>query len=236
MEKRILKNFRDEEYMSVSNEETLTDVIKFLNKNRKKLLVILSIIILNFVGFIVFSEVRTIRSENAKFSSANLDRVERGLYRLRVETFGNRDDFIRADSPIDFDRELNITISEERDLLVLRVENLNETLVIEDISIRGRLGNRVTGSGFHIIYTASESMNLYYGEISRGIPVPVFRASGDGVREYHNAKFLRIKHLLELRDFFELEIIWVNARLNYEVINIVYDARYDRYMYELEEI
>ena len=235
--------------MSEYEEITLTDILRFLRKYRTVILLILAVslivifIITNINRRLDERAVQAARAEahaeaNASFSSSNLERVEPGLYRIRVETFGDRADPRRDDTYVDFDRDLSITVTREHGVLALRVENLNEEIVLDRIRLRGSLRNR-EASDFNLIDTTHYRLNLGFNEVSRGVPLIVF--AGDN-RAEGTSNWRSLTNLVEFREYFELDFLKVSFDFLEEDegvsrrVTLRYISRFDRYdVYEVEE-
>ena len=230
--------------MSEYEEITLTDILRFLRKYRTIILLILSISLIVVVILIGVNRrldeiaIQTAQEEayaaaHASFSSSNLERVEPGLYRIRVETFGNRTDPRRQDTYVDFDRDLNIMVTREHGVLGFRVENLNEDIVIDWIRVRGNLRNRETAD-FNLVDTTHYRLNLGYNEISRGVPLVIYTGGEK------SSNWRSLTDLGEFRTYFELDFLKLAFNFINEdeerLITLRYIARYDKYdVYEVEE-
>ena len=230
--------------MSEYEEITLTDIIKFLRKYRTVILLILCIVLIGIVIAIGINrrlddiaaqaaraEARTAAHES--FSSSNLERVEPGLYRLRVEIFGDRSDSRREDAYVDFDRDLNIMITQEHGVLALRVENLNEEIVLDRVRLRGSLRNR---EALNLVETTHYRLDLGYNEVSRGVPLIIYTGTENvrGSSNWHS-----LTNLGEFRNYFELDYLKVTFNFLAEDedrrVTLRYISRYDRYdVYEVE--
>ena len=193
--------------MSEVDELSLDDIIKFLWSIRAYIIKVLIVLTLLVVGTFILNHFRNIEAESGEFSSANLDRVERGIYRLRVEIFGDRLDPRREDALVDFDRELNVTFQKEDEVLSLRLENLKEDIVIHNIRIQGRLRNR-EDDDFYLVDTTHHRMRLKYNQISRGVPLVAYTTDINHNREINN--WLLLRDISEFREYFELEFLEIS--------------------------
>ena len=231
MSSKAIVKFRDTEMGRTKSRDEFSNAIIFLWRNRKAVIVIiiLAVIMTMVIGNIFLSNHQRSQAESEPVKSANLDRVEDWVYRLRVETFGDRSDEIRENTLLDFDRELNITIQEERGLLTLKIENLTEGVVINRIAIIGRLSNR-SFSDFHFIFMSSDGMNLYYNETSNAVPVIAFMTNEEGNRNYNATSFLTSDEFNEFVDNFILDTMTIDVTVDNEEIRIKYSVRYDSYV------
>jgi len=226
--------------MSESVDElSLDDILKFLWEIRGYIIRILIVILLLVVVNFILTGFRNHEVEGRAFSSANLDRVERGIYRVRVEVFGDRDDPIRGDTPVDFDRELNVTITNENDVLSFRLENLKEDIAIYSIRIQGRLRNR-SYDDFYLVDTTHHRLDLNYNEMSRGVPLVAYTTDVHHNREANN--WLLLRDIDEFRQYFELEFLEVsfyNLEIGFDMstekVVLRYIARYDLYVIQEDQ-
>jgi len=194
--------------MSESVDElSLDDIIKFLWSIRGYIIKVLIVILLLVGGNFVLSHFRNQEAERGPFSSANLDRVERGVYRVRVEIFGDRLDPRREDALVDFDRELNVTIQKEDDVLSLRVENLKEDIIIHNIRLQGRLRNR-SYDDFYLVDTTHHRLGLRFDQKSRGVPLVAYTTDIHHNQEINN--WLLLRDIDEFRQYFELEFLEIS--------------------------
>ena len=226
--------------MSEVDELSLDDIIKFLWSIREYILKVLIVLILLVGGTFVLNHFRSLEAESGDFSSANLDRVERGIYRLRVEIFGNRLDPRREDAIVDFDRELNVTIQKEDEVLSLRLENLKEDIVVHNIRVQGRLRNRDDEDDFYLVDTTHHRLSLSYNQVSRGVPLVAYTTDIHHNREINN--WILLRDISEFRENFELEFVEISFYFaedkddvdeNSEPLILRYVARSD--LYELFE-
>ena len=215
------------------DEINLEDVVKFLWKIRKLIIVGVLALILFMGGNFAFNVIRSHGAANNDFSSANLDRISRGIYRLRVEVFGELSNIRREDTPVDFYRDLKIIIHKENGLLSFVVTNEREDIVIERVRMQGTLRNRGSND-YHLIDTTHENINLRYNESSSGIPISIFQTTENHVRIGGSREWLR--NIEEFRNDFELEFLgitffmvddWDNERN--EAIAIRYFSSDDSY-------
>ena len=212
---------------------SLGDIINSIWKKRRLIVVLLIVLLAILYGN------RVLQQRNAEvllgrdFSSANLDRVERGIYQLRVEMFGERGDTIREDTFLDFDRELNITFREFRGLIMFEIENMAEDIIINEVIIAGRLGNRDREDrDFFHIRAANSGLSLEFGENSRGVPIPLFASTGSRGRNDNVSRNLNSTELEEFRNYFELDSVRVRFWKNGEEINLRYRPQDDTYTRE----
>jgi len=194
--------------MSESVDElSLDDIIKFLWSIRGYIIRVMIVLLLLVGGNFILNQFRSREAETGPFSSANLDRVERGIYRVRVEIFGDRLDPRREDTIVDFDRELNVTIQKEDDVLSLRLENLKEDIVVHNIRIQGRLRNR-NYDDFYLVDTTHHRLGLRYNQVSRGVPLVAYTTDVHHNREINN--WLLLRDIEEFREYFELEFLEIS--------------------------
>ena len=216
------------------DELSLDDIIKFLWSIRQYIMRVFIVLILLVGGTFVLNHFRNLEAESGDFSSANLDRVEKGIYRLRVEIFGNRLEPRREDALVDFDRELNVTIQKEDEVLSLRVRNLKEDIIVHNVRIQGRLRNR-EDDDFYLVDTTHHRMNLNYNQVSRGVPLVAYTTDIHHNREINN--WLLLRDISEFREYFELEFLEVSFNIiddeNSDNLVLRYIARSD--LYELFE-
>lgn len=214
------------------DEITYGDIGRFLWGIRRWIGAAIVIAILFFGGRFVFEEIFTRESGFEEFSSANLDRVENGVYRLRVENFGDRNDPRREDALVDFDRDLNILIQSENGALSFRVENLRADIVIERIRVRGRLSNR-DADDFYRVDTEHRNLNLSANEASIGIPLRALTTNRGNEVETNNWRVLR--DLDEFIENFELEHLNLSIQfMDYEgegtgLVRLRYNVIFDTY-------
>jgi len=183
------------------DEIRIEDIVKFFWKIRKFIIIGVIVLLLILGGNFAFARFQVYYAEGGNFSSANLDRISRGVYRLRVEVFGRREDPNREDVLIDFDRDLNIMVYVYNGLLSLRILNERQDILIEHIHLRGRLRNRPIYD-FQQIYVRDSNINLGYNDISRGIPISIFTTNANHELQIENRTWLR--ELDEFRENFEL--------------------------------
>ena len=185
-------------------EVSLADAIQFFWKIRK-IIVVAAVVGIVIIGSnFIISEFRSADANSGNFSSINLDRVESGTYRLRVEAFGDRSTPKREDVLVDFDRKLNITIQNENEILSLKVENLNDEIVVERIRIRGRLRNR-SSDDFYLVDTTHDELQLMVNEVSRGVRLVSYQTNESFSRIVDN--WVALRDLDEFRYHFELELV-----------------------------
>jgi len=148
-----------------------------------------------------------------EFSSANLNRLERGIYRLRVEVFGDHENSRREDSIIDFDRDLLITIYEaDGHLLAFNVENHRENAEIVGFLLRGRLRNRERNYRVNLVNVQTDHLSLGYQEISHSLPISIHSTDQYHEIDLHNFDWLH--NMEEFRTYFELTFLQVTLYLH----------------------
>jgi len=179
-----------------------------------------------------------------EFSSANLNRVERGVYRLRVEVFGNHEGPRREDTYIDFDRDLVITIYEDYGhVLAFNVENLREDIEIVEFVLRGRLRNRERNYRINLVNVQTDYLSLGYRAISPSLPISIHIAN-----EYHEIElnnFDWLNNMEEFRNYFELTFFQVTfympeltdekLQVRYMASSNVYETRVGAEIDEIED-
>ena len=209
------------------DEISLEGIVKFLWKIRRVVLVLIIVLLL----LVIIAKYRTSLdeyrtsldeyrtliaeyrnrsdAENDDFSSANLNRIDSGIYRLRVEVFGDFAATRRAETPIDLDRDLNIIVQRQNGLLSLSITNEHEGIIVQDVEIRGSLRNRETYD-FHQISIVDKQANLGYNEVSRGIPISIFTTNNYAQLELENWRWLT--DIEEFREHFRLHLIDVTFK------------------------
>ena len=200
----------------LTNEKDTESIAKNSWNARKILIGCAFVALLILGGNFVINTMRSRAAETGSFSSANLDRVSRGVYRLRAEVFGNRSDPRREDTPIDVDRDLNLTISVENGLLSFNIVNQRSDIIIDTVNFRGHLRDR-TPDCFHLISLEHRNIYLNYQEASRSLPVSIFTTNENHRRENRSWRWLT--DLDEFREMFVLEFV--------EVIFYTLDDWYD---------
>jgi len=178
--------------------------------------------LLLFVGSLVVDSLRTHAEETGSFSSANLDRISRGIYTLRAEVTGDRLNQDppprRADTSIDFDLDLNITVNTENGVLVYSILNERNDIVVDSVHFRGHLLG-TTPDCFHLIYSRKENLNLRYQEISKSLPISVYTTSENHRRERRSWRWLT--NIEEFRETFALEFL----EISFYLLDAWYDSR-----------
>ena len=156
-----------------------------------------------------------------EFSGVNLTRIERGVYRLRVEVFGDHGDPRREDTYIDFDRDLMVTIYENQEnhgnhgnhgdyepygspehILAFNIENLREDVEIVGFKLRGRLNNRERNYQINLVNVHTDYLSLGYRETSSSIPISIHTT--DQYHEIDLNNFDWLRNMGEFRNHFEL--------------------------------
>jgi len=195
------------------DEISLEKIVKFLWKMRKPIIVMIVVALLFFGVDFLLSERRDLNDEfqreSGSFSSANLDRVERGIYQLRVEVAGGRIAMRREDTPVDFDQDLEIIVYRRNGFLLLTVTNQRDDIIVQDVEIRGSLRNRADND-FSQISIADVQVNLGYNETSRGVPISIFTTDNDFQLEVEN--WLWLTDLAEFRANFMLHLIEITFK------------------------
>ena len=230
------------------DEISLEGIASFLWRVRRVIMVIIIVLLLVLWGYLLltdyrvslaeyrtaFAEIETTNTANSnEFSSANLDRVESGIYRLRVEVSGDHTAERRTDTPIDFDRDLEITVKMWNGLLLLEIANDRDDVIVQDVEIRGSLANRES-SDFHQIYVANFQANLGHNETSRGVPISIFTTDNYSQLQMENWRWLA--DIDEFRENFKLhymEVTFVDedeegdelVRLRYTTSTDFYEIR-----------
>jgi len=172
----------------------LEDIARFFWKMRIPILATMFVIGLFFINIII---------ESRSFSSANLDRASRGVYRVRAEVDrqSNRE---REDEVVDFDKDMELIVSKEHGVLLISLANKREDIVIDRMHVRGRLRNRLSDD-FHLIDVRNYNTNLVYNEVSSKLPISIFKTN-----EYHQRDSEMWEWLVDIREFrenFELHFI-----------------------------
>ena len=149
--------------------------------------------------------------EISDFSSANLDRVDDGVYRLRVEVSGDYTAGRRVDTPVDFDRDLRMTVTESalNGILLLHITNERDDIIIQDVEIRGKLISRELDD-FHQVFAANIRADLGYNETSRGVPISIFATDEDAQLQLENWRWLT--DLEEFGENFKLHYMEITFR------------------------
>ena len=219
-------------------------IVRFLWRIRRVVMVTIIMLLLLLWGHLLLDDYRTSlieyrtafavfqeydNGENGDFSSVNLDRVESGVYQLRVEVAGERIDERREDSPVDFDRDLRLTVSMLNGILLLNVTNERDDVLVEDVEIRGSLVGRELDN-FHQISIADIQTNLGYNETSRGVPISVFATDDELQLQLENWRWMT--DIREFRENFKLHYIEVSFRemdSSDELIRLRYTTSTDFY-------
>ena len=212
--------------MNKSIDNNLENIVKFL----WMLIIVLVVGFLFVGGNVVRSAMRNHKVGDEAFSSANLDRISRGVYRLRCEVFGDRTDPRREGTPLDFDRDLELTIHVENGLLSFNIMNRNEDIVITRTVLRGRLRNRSTDT-FNLINVQNIDLDLGYNESCNGIPISIYTTNAYGERHYQNWRWLT--DLEEFSENFELAFLEIDFYWNTNpdgIIVLRYSASRDAYI------
>jgi len=198
---------------NTDDEMDIQEMIQFLWKKR---LFVLGIILL--MGIFAAWHLRTVRQNeerkraeheeqlNGEFASVNLNRISRGVYRLRVEVFGDHENPRREDTYIDFDRDLMITIYEHEELgnvLAFNLESLREDIEVVGFVLRGRLRNRERNYRINLVNVQTDYLSLGYREISHPLPISIHTAAGD-YNEIELNNFDWLHNMEEFRNYFEL--------------------------------
>ena len=210
---------------SLEEEISLNDILDFLWKIRKIIIITLIFIFMITVVNLVIGNQRA----TERFVSTNFDLIGDNQFRLRVEVFGDRGTERRNDTPLDFDRDLNILIQEQNDLLSLDITNEKEDVIILSVQIHGLLQNRAL-SEFHQINVFHSNLKLSYGENSLGLPISSFVTNERLQPLLDSPRFLN--DLNEFVDHFELTVIDVVFQyIDFpgESIELRYVARRDIY-------
>ena len=223
----------------VSVEEiSLERIASFLWRVRRVIMVAIIVFLLVLWGYLLltdyrvslaeyrtaFAELQTTNTVNSNdFSSANLDRVESGIYRLRVEVSGDHTAERRTDTPIDFDRDLEIIVKMWNGLLLLEVTNKRADIVVQDVEIRGSLSNRESND-FHQISMANFQANLDHDETSRGIPISIFTTDNYSQLQVENWRWL--EDIVEFRENFKLHYMEVTFVDGQEEVDELVGLRY----------
>ena len=213
---------------SVDVDVNSESIVKFLWRVRRIVMLTIIGLLLLLWAHLVFNEYRTTLAEyrtafadlqnynyveNSSFSSANLDRVDEGVYELRVEVSGGRADIRRQDTPVDFDRDLRITVQMLNGILLLNITNMRNDIIIQDVEIRGSLASRGVYD-FHQIFVEDIQANLGYNETSRGIPISIFTTNNFSQLQLENWQW--ISDIEEFRENFKLHYIEVTFRADDE--------------------
>lgn len=189
------------------DEIEVTEIINFLWKKRKTI-ILMSLVLL---GFALVSHFYTQRKlfyeEGEAFSSLNIDRMARGVYRLRARIFGQENDANDDVLAIDFDRDFDIIITEsgELELLALTVESQLPGVEVTQMRISGRLRNRVRSDEFNAIRLTLSELGLREGMRSREFPISVFTINEQHEIQYHNMDLL--SDIAEFREYFVLDLL-----------------------------
>ena len=226
------------------DEISLEAIVRFLWRKRRIVMVTIIVSLLLLWGYILLDEYRTSLDryrtafaelqthyyiEDSDFSSANLNRIDQGVYRLRVEVSGDHTAERREDTPVDFDRDLKIIIHIRNGFLSLNVTNLRDDIIVQDVEIRGSL--RATYE-FNQISIVDMRANLGYNEASRGVPISVFTTDNYSQLELENWRWLT--DIEEFRENFKLHHIEVSfiaveadewIRLRYTTSTDFYEIR-----------
>jgi len=204
------------------DEISLEGIVRFLWRVRKIVMITIIVSLLLLWGYILLDEYRTSLDryrtafaelqtyyyvEDSDFSSANLNRIDQGVYRLRVEVSGDHTDERREDTPVDFDRDLRIIIHMRNGFLSLNVTNLRDDIIVQDVEIRGNLLNRAPYE-FNQISIVDVQTNLGHNESSRGIPISVFTVDDYSQLQLENWRWLT--DVEEFRENFKLHHIEVS--------------------------
>ena len=227
------------------DEISLEGIASFLWRVRRFIMIVTIVFLLVLWGYLLltdyrvslaeyrsaFAELQTTNTVNSnEFSSANLDRVESGIYRLRVEVSGDFTAERRHDTPIDFDRDLEIIIKMWNGLLLLEVTNKRTDVIVQDVEIRGSLSNREY-SDFTQISVANYQANLGRDETSRGIPISIFKTDSHSQLQAENWRWLA--DIAEFRENFKLhymEVTFVDGRDDAdELVRLRYTTSTDFY-------
>jgi len=198
-----------------STNEQATDLQQILQQMWGKRFFIIGVILIigALTGWNYISAERELREEEEleaqlyeEFSSVNLNRMERGVYRLRVEVFGDHEDPRREDTYIDFDRDLMITIYEHdaslNHILEFNIENLREDVEIIGFKLRGRLNNRERNYRINLINVQTDHLSIGYRETSPLLPISIHSANQYHEIDLENFDWLR--NMGEFRNHFEL--------------------------------
>ena len=177
-----------------------------------------------------FAEINSDEFVEYNFSSANLDRIDSGVYRLRVEVSGDHTDERREDTPVDFDRDLRMTVNMANSgVLLLNITNDRDDIIVQDVEIRGNLVSRELDD-FHQISAANIQANLGYNETSRGVPISIFTTDNNSQLELENWRWL--SDLEEFRENFKLhyiELTFIDNDDPDELIRLRYTTSTDFY-------
>ena len=196
-----MKN-REEEFTKSESKKP-----KHLRKYRILLfgLVLILILVLWIVRNYGWNLITDNNPTNEILYAPNFDRIEAGVYRLRVEVFRDRENDRRADTFVDFDRDLSIIISENNNGLVsLNVQNLRDDIIVDGIRIRGDLRNRSRG-GFHVVDMNNVGMALGYREVSNGVPITAYGTDDDFNLMPGNWRW--VDDVEEMSTYFQLEVL-----------------------------
>jgi len=227
------------------DEISLEGIGRFLWRVRRVVMVTIIGLLLTLWAYLLLTEYRVSLAEyrtafaeiqsnyiidSNDFSSANLDRVESGVYRLRVEVSGDQTASRREDTPIDFDQDLELNIKMWNGFLLLNVTNRRDDIIIQDVVIRGSLFNRAADD-FHQISVANIQANLGLNEVSRGIPISIFTTNNYSQLQLENWRWLT--DLEEFRENFKLhymEVTFVNRHEEAdEIVRLRYTTSTDFY-------
>jgi len=222
-------NKLDQSSESLDEEISLNDIFNFLWKIRRVVIVTLIFIFLTTVVILVIDR----QVSNDSFVSTNFDLIGDNQFRLRVEVFGDRATERRSDTPLDFDRDLNILVQEQNDLLYLDITNENEDVIVLSVEIHGFLQNRGL-SEFHRVNVFHSNLELPYNSSSPGLPISSF-ITNESLHPLLDApRFL--SDLSEFIEHFELTIVDVvfqfidfpgeTIEIRYIVSRDVYQIRY----------
>lgn len=212
MEEEVTEEVRRGVGEEVGGEEVEVDFGKlnsFLWRKRVTIVIIFLLIVILIVWYVLGdmaerqNEAREVEERLAgEFSGVNLNRMDRGSYRLRVEVFGDHGNPRREDTLIDFDRDLMIVIYEENEILAMNVENLSDDIEIVSFVLRGRLRNRDRSYEFNMIDVRTNHLYLGYREVSNPLPISIHTTDDRHIIEMNNYDWLR--DMGEFRENFEL--------------------------------
>ena len=203
------------------DEISLEGIGRFLWRVRRGVMLIVITLLLVVWGYLLLTEYRSSRDEyraafselqsrnytaNTDFSSANLNRLDEGIYRLRVEVTGDHSDVRREDTPIDFDRDLEIIVQLRNGFLALNIVNKRDDVIVQDVEIRGSLINRADDD-FQQIATIDIQANLGYTEASRGVPISIFKT--DNYTQLRTGSWQWLTDIAEFRENFKLHYMEV---------------------------
>ena len=222
----------------IEDEIELIEIINFLWKKRRMILLMFLVILLFILLLYIFEQRQIFNAEGEEFSSLNIDRVGRGVYKLRARIFGQENsDF---DRDIDFDRDFDIIITESGELLTegllsLTIESQAPNIEVIQMIIHGRLRNR-DSDDFHVISLNLQYLNLKYGMRSREFPIAIYTTN-----EHHEIQPNNMDLLVDIAEFREyfgldfLEIEYYDLSLNDERLGYPRLLRYtaSQDLYEL---